>query len=95
MRPAGRTGCSATPAVTATRCSPPWRWPSFYLGEAERTNLLGLRDAASGRVVVGVVEPDLASHEPRLVPGNVVLRTWYPVIGAPQACVQLRFPEDA
>ena len=68
---------------------------AFYLGEAERTNLLGLREAASGRVVVGVVEPDQSSHEPRLVPGNVVLRTWYPVIGAPQACVQLRFPEDA
>jgi hypothetical protein len=27
-----------------------------------------------------------------VVPGGAVLRTWFPVQGAPQACVQLRFP---
>ena len=65
---------------------------AFYLVEARRTNALGLREAAGGRVVPGVVEPDLASHEPAVVPGGAVLRTWFPVQGAPQACVQLRFP---
>jgi hypothetical protein len=65
---------------------------SFYLVEARRTNALGLREAAAGRIVPGVVEPDMASHEPAVVPGGTVLRTWFPVEGAPDACVQLRFP---
>jgi hypothetical protein len=65
---------------------------AFYLVEARRVGALGLGEAASGRVVPGVVEPELASHDPVLRPGGAVLRTWFPVEGAPQACVQLRFP---
>ena len=65
---------------------------AFYLVEARRAGALGLGEAARGRVVAGVVEPELASHDPVLRPGGAVLRTWFPVEGAPQACVQLRFP---
>jgi hypothetical protein len=65
---------------------------AFYLVEARRTDALGLRAAAGGRVVPGVVEPELASHEPAVVEGGAVLRTWFPVEGAPDACVQVRFP---
>lgn len=64
---------------------------AFYLGEARRVDLLGLRDAASGRIVVGVVEPELADHEPLMAEGGKLLRTSFPVTGAPQACVQVRF----
>jgi hypothetical protein len=64
---------------------------AFYLGEARRVDLLGLREAASGRVVVGVVEPELAGHEPMMTEGGKLLRAWFPVTGAPQACVQVRF----
>ena len=65
---------------------------AFYLVEARRRDAFGLRAAASGRLVVGVVEPDLADHEPAVLPGGAVLRAWYPVTGAPKACVQVRFP---
>jgi hypothetical protein len=64
---------------------------AFYLVEARRVDLLGLRDAASGRIVVGVVEPELADHEPLMAVGGRLLRTWFPVAGAPVACVQVRF----
>jgi len=64
---------------------------AFYLGEARRVDLLGLREAASGRVVVGVVEPEVAGHEPMMTEGGKLLRAWFPVTGAPQACVQVRF----
>lgn len=64
---------------------------AFYLAEARRVDLLGLREAASGRVVVGVVEPELADHEPLLAEGGRLLRAWFPVEGAPRACVQVRF----
>jgi len=64
---------------------------AFYLAEARRVDLLGLREAASGRVVVGIVEPELADHEPMMAEGGKLLRAWFPVTGAPQACVQVRF----
>lgn len=67
---------------------------AFYVVEARRTDLLGLGRAARGRIVAGVVEPDLAHHEPVVSEGAAVLRVWYPVEGAPDACVQLRFPRE-
>jgi hypothetical protein len=65
---------------------------AFYVIEARRSDLLALGRAARGRIVAGVVEPDLARHEPVVSQGAAVLRVWFPVEGAPDACVQLRFP---
>ena len=86
-----RGSSSATGARDGNPLLPALALAAFYLGEARRVDLLGLREAASGRVVVGVVEPELADHEPMMAEGGRLLRTWFPVEGAPRACVQVRF----
>jgi hypothetical protein len=63
---------------------------AFYLVEARRSGAFGLGDLAAGRVRVVVLDPEDARHDPLLLPGTAAIRTWYPVDGAPDACVELR-----
>jgi hypothetical protein len=63
---------------------------AFYLVEARRSGSFGLGDLPEGRVRAYPLTPDEARHDPTLLPGTAAIRAWYPVEGAPDACVELR-----
>lgn len=63
---------------------------AFYLVEAQRSNAFGLGELSGGRVRVYPLTPEESRHDPPLLPGTAALRAWYPVEGAPDACLELR-----
>ena len=63
---------------------------AFYLVEARRRGAFGLGQLTGGRVRVFPLTPDESHHDPQLLPGTAALRAWFPVEGAPEACVELR-----
>jgi hypothetical protein len=63
---------------------------ALYLVEARRSGAFGLGALSSGRVRAYPLTPEEAHHDPPLLPGTAALRAWYPVEGAPEACVELR-----
>jgi hypothetical protein len=64
---------------------------AFYLVEARRRGAFGLEDELTGgRVRVYPLTPEESHHDPQLLPGTAALRAWFPVEGAPDACVELR-----
>lgn len=63
---------------------------AFYLVEARRSGAFGLAALARGRVRAFALTPDDAKHDPLLLPGTAAIRAWYPVLGAADACVELR-----
>ena len=68
---------------------------AFYLVEARRRGAFGLGALSQGRVRVYPLTPDEARHDPPLLPGTAALRAWFPVQGAPEACVELRLSPAA
>ncbi len=68
---------------------------SFYLVEARRSGSFGLGTLPEGRVRVYPLDPDEARHDPSLLPGTAAIRAWFPVEGAPEACVELRLSPGA
>ena len=68
---------------------------AFYLVEARRRGAFGLGALSQGRVRVYLLTPDEARHDPPLLPGTAALRAWFPVQGAPEACVELRLSPAA
>ncbi|HEX2587692.1 MAG TPA: hypothetical protein VHL51_05455 [Gaiellales bacterium] len=63
---------------------------AFYLVEARRSGTFGLGALPGGRVRTYPLTPDEARHDPSLLPGTAAIRAWFPVEGAPDACVELR-----
>ena len=63
---------------------------AFYLVEARRSGAFGLGPLSGGRVRAYPLTPEDSHHDPPLLPGTAALRAWYPVDGAPEACVELR-----
>jgi hypothetical protein len=63
---------------------------AFYLVEARRSGAFGLGELTGGRVRAYPLAPDEAHHDPPLLPGTAAIRAWYPVEGAPEACIELR-----
>ena len=63
---------------------------AFYLVEARRSGTFGLGALPEGRVRTYPLTPDEARHDPALLPGTAAIRAWFPVAGAPDACVELR-----
>jgi hypothetical protein len=63
---------------------------AFYLVEARRSGTFGLGELTVGRVRAFPLTPDEARHDPALLPGTAAIRAWFPVEGAPDACVELR-----
>ncbi len=63
---------------------------AFYLVEARRSGTFRLGELTEGRVRAYPLTPDEARHDPSLLPGTAAIRAWFPVAGAPDACVELR-----
>src|SRR3954453_13399061 len=63
---------------------------AFYLVEVRRSGAFGLGELTGGRVRAYPLAPDEAPHDPPLLPGTGAIRAWYPVEGAPEACIELR-----
>jgi hypothetical protein len=63
---------------------------AFYLVEARRSGSFGLGGLTGGRVRAFPLTPDESRHDPALLPGTAAIRAWFPVDGAPEACVELR-----
>jgi hypothetical protein len=68
---------------------------AFYLVEARRSGTFGLGGLTEGRVRTYPLTPDEARHDPALLPGTAAIRAWFPVDGAPDACVELRLSPAA
>jgi hypothetical protein len=63
---------------------------AFYLIEARRSGAFELGALTGGRLRVFPLTADEARHDPPLLPGTAAIRSWYPVTGVPEACVELR-----
>lgn len=63
---------------------------AFYLVEARRSGAFGLGRLTDGRVRALPLTAEESRHDPQLLPGTAAVRAWYPVQGAPDACLELR-----
>jgi hypothetical protein len=68
---------------------------AFYLVEARRSGSFGLGGLTGGRVRAFPLTPEESHHDPALLPGTAAIRAWFPVEGAPDACVELRLSPAA
>src|SRR2546423_622468 len=62
---------------------------------AGRGGALGRGGLPGGRVRAYPLARDGAGHAPPLLPGTAAIRAWYPVEGAPEACIELRLSPSA